>query len=272
LLTRDWRICRTPSLGCRVYRVWHLRTAADVDLFVSPSQFLLDQHLQAGLLARRTAVVRNGIPLPHDVVSPRNAVRQRKRFVLLARLTEEKGVRVVLQALARLPEALDFELVIAGRGPLEAEMRDAAARDRRVQFIGYVSGDAKHALLASAHCLLIPSLWYENAPVAVIEAAGYGLAVIGSRIGGLPELVRQGRTGVLFEPGDAACLASAIQGFVSEDLKLPDLAGASKALAAEHTVERMADAYLDHYASLLARRDALPDRNLQQNAEIERAA
>src|SRR5580700_6829083 len=187
LLTRDWQICRQPSLGCRLYRTWHLRTAANVDLFVSPSEFLLQQHLQAGLPARRTAVVRNGIPLPPATARTRRRHNdQRPRFVLMKRLTIEKGVHVVLRAMAMLPASLDFELVIAGRGPLETEMREAAAKDARLRFIGYVTGDEKETLLASSHYLLIPSLWYENAPVAVIEAAGYGLAVIGSRIGGLP--------------------------------------------------------------------------------------
>jgi glycosyltransferase involved in cell wall biosynthesis len=272
LLTRDWRICDRPSLGCRVYRMWHLRTAVDVDLFVSPSQFLLDRHLQAGLPTRRSSVVRNGIPLPRNLLAARDAARRRMRFVLLTRLTAEKGVRVVLRAFALLPDSLDFELVIAGRGPLEAEVWDAAAKDKRLRFVGYVTGEAKHALLASAHCLLIPSLWYENAPVAVIEAAGYGLAVIGSRIGGLPELVHHGRTGVLFEPGDAAGLATAMRGFLSGELVLPDLAAETKALAAAHTVERMADAYLGHYAFLLAARDALSDRDVRRTAEMEHAA
>jgi glycosyltransferase involved in cell wall biosynthesis len=272
LLTRDWQICRQPSLGCRVYRAWHLRTATDVDLFVSPSQFLLDRHLQAGLPAQRTAVVRNGIPLPQKLRAGCDAVRQRTRFVLLTRLTAEKGVRVVLQALALLPDTLDFELVVAGHGPLEAEMQDAAARDSRLRFIGFVTGEEKDALLASAHCLLLPSLWYENAPVAVIEAAAYGHAVIGSRIGGVPELVRDGRTGVLFEPGDAAGLAAAMRGFLSGDIRFPDLAADTRALASEHTVERMADAYLDHYVSVLEAQGKLPGRDAQHDAEVGRAA
>ena len=69
-------------------------------------------------------------------------------------------------------------------------MQEAAANDARLRFIGYVTGAEKDTLLASSHYLLIPSVRDENAPVAVIEAAGYGLAVIGSRIGGLPELIR----------------------------------------------------------------------------------
>ena len=79
---------------------------------------------------------------------------------------------------------------------------------------GYVTGEAKQALLKQADYLLVPSLWYENAPVAVIEAAAHGVAVIASRIGGLPEFVREGRTGLLFEPGDAAGLAAIMHGLL----------------------------------------------------------
>ena len=194
LLTRDWQICSRPGVFCRTYRAWHMGTTEDVDLFVSPSQFLLDRHQETRLPATGTAVIRNGIPLP--AVMPRARSAQRLRLLLLCRLTVEKGVRVVLDAMARLPRELDVELVVAGRGPLELVVQQAAAANPRITFHGFVSGDAKHALLSDADYLLIPSLWYENAPVAVIEAAAYGLGVIGSRIGGIPELIQEGRTGL----------------------------------------------------------------------------
>ncbi len=254
LLDRHWHICTKPQLGCRLYRAWHLHTARWVDLFVSPSQFLADEHARAGLSASRTAVVRNGIPVPATAARIR---KQRQpgpplRLLLLCRLTVEKGVRVVLEAMRRLPPDLEVALTVAGRGPLEDEVRRAAAADPRIGFAGYVSGAAKEALLATAHHLLIPSLWYENAPVAVVEAAAYGLGVIGSRIGGIPELVREGRTGLLFAPGDAAGLMEAIGGLAAERLLLTDLATETSALAEAHTVERMTDAYLDHYTRLCA--------------------
>jgi glycosyltransferase involved in cell wall biosynthesis len=254
LLTKDWRICRRPGVACQFYRTWHLRTARYVDLFVSPSRFLLDQHQRAGLAPRQTAVVRNGIPLPAEISNRRPA--RHRNFLLLTRLTVEKGIRVVLQAVAALPRTLDFELVIAGRGPLEADVRQAAAHDPRIRFVGYVTGEAKATLLSAAHCLLIPSLWYENAPVAVIEAAAYGLAVIASRIGGLPELVHDGHTGLLFEPGDASGLAAIMRRLLSGNSALPDLAAASRELAQQHSVARMVDAYLDCYRTLGA-----PDRS-----------
>ncbi len=250
LMTRDWRICRRLSPGCRLYRAWHLHTARDVDLFVSPSQFLLGHHLACGLAAPQAAVVRNGIPLPRGIA--RRTRSGPPRFLFLTRLTQEKGVRVVLEAVASLLKTLDFELVVAGRGPLEDEIRQAAAADSRVRYFGYVTGEVKEALLTDAQYLLLPSLWYENAPVAVIEAAAYGLGVIGSRISGVPELVRDGQTGVLFEPGDVAGLARIIRELVSGERRLQGLVAASQALVEEHSVERMVDAYLDHYQRLLA--------------------
>jgi glycosyltransferase involved in cell wall biosynthesis len=249
LLTRDWRICTRPSVFCRAFRSWHLGTTEHVDLFVSPSQFLLDRHQEAGLSVSATAVVRNGIPLPLAVEAPRRTGRL--RFVLLCRLTVEKGVRVVLDAMARLPRELDMELVIAGRGPLESQVQQAAEADPRITFLGFVAGEVKHALLSDVNYLLIPSLWYENAPVAVIEAAAYRLGLIGSRIGGIPELVREGSSGLLFEPGDGVALANIMQRLASGDAGLENFDATARHIAERHTVTGMVDAYLDHYAELL---------------------
>jgi glycosyltransferase involved in cell wall biosynthesis len=250
LLTRNWRICTQPRLPCRAYRAWHLHTTADVDLFVSPSQFLLDKHREAGLAVRQTAVVRNGIPTPSPSASCKAASGKGSRFLLLCRLTEEKGVRVVLDAVRRLPPDLRFELTIAGRGPLEPVVREASAADPRVRFVGFVQGDEKHALLSNADHLLIPSVWYENAPVTVVEAAAYGIGVIGSRIGGIPELVSEGSTGLLFEPGDAAGLAAIMHRLATGEFALQGLRQAAQEVARRHAIGPMIDAYLQHYQSL----------------------
>jgi glycosyltransferase involved in cell wall biosynthesis len=250
LLTRHWRLCTQPALPCRAYRAWHLHTTTDVDLFVSPSQFLLDKHREAGMAVRQTAVVRNGIPTPSPPTSLETASGAGCRFLLLCRLTEEKGVRVVLDAVRRLPPGLRFELTIAGRGPLEAVVREAAAAEPRIRFAGFVQGDEKHALLSNADHLLIPSLWYENAPVAVVEAAAYGIGVIGSRIGGIPELVIEGSTGLLFQPGDAAALAAIMHRLATGEVALQGLQEAAREVAQRHAVGPMIEAYLQHYQSL----------------------
>ena len=225
----------------------------------------------AGIAVRRTAVIRNGVPMPHGTESIqrlRTPGAERKRFLLLTRLTIEKGVRVVIRAVAMLPQHVRLRAGDCGARSARYRGTPGSSNDPRIRFVGYVTGEAKEALLASAHYLLVPSLWYENAPVAVIEAAAYGLGVIASRIGGLPELIREGRTGLLFEPGDAAGLAATMQGLLDGRLALRDLARESRALADEHAVERMVDAYIAEYASLLASRQYLE----QSPGEVNRAA
>jgi glycosyltransferase involved in cell wall biosynthesis len=250
LLTRDWKICTRPTLPCRAYRAWHLHTTNDVNLFVSPSQFLLDKHRESGLAVGQTAVVRNGIPHPSRLPERASAADATTRFLLLCRLTEEKGVRVVLDAVRQLPSDLPFQLTIGGRGPLESVAREAAAADPRIHFVGFVQGDEKNALLSNADHLLIPSLWYENAPVAVVEAAAYGIGVIGSRIGGIPELVQEGSTGFLFEPGDAVGLAAIMRRLTTGEATLPGLPEATRELAERHAIGPMIDAYLQQYHAL----------------------
>ncbi len=248
LLTPSWRLCTSPTAACRLYRRWHLHTARDVDLFASPSQFLLDLHRRAGLPAHATAVVHNGIPLPVPPVRP--AREGAMEFLLLARLTVEKGVRVVLEAMRHLPPDAPVRLSIAGRGALEAEVRAAAAADPRIRFLGFVQDETKAAALAAADYLLLPSLWYENAPVVVLEAAAHGLGLIASDIGGIPEFCRDGETGFLVPPGDAAALAARMVAAAGDRGFLRRLPQHAEGLLGGFTVRAMAERYLEHYRAL----------------------
>ena len=252
MLTGDWKLCVRPSAKCRLYRNWHLATTRYVDLFTSPSRFLLDKHLEAGLAAKRYGVVANGIPQPEDIGLVRN-MRQpqsRHRFLMLSRLTVEKGVDVVIEAVARLPSDSPVQVVVAGKGPLEDRVRDAAANDPRITYLRYISGQDKLQALTNAGWLMIPSLWYENAPVAIVEAAAYGLGVIGSDIGAIPEFVEHNRTGQLFPAGNADALAQMMNHLAQSPAALPGLADRSRELADRYTVARMADQYEAHYHDL----------------------
>ena len=148
---------------------------------------------------------------------------------------------------------LPVEVAIAGVGPLEGDVRAAAARDSRIVFLGYVAGAAKTDALARAGFLLLPSLWHENAPVTIIEAAAYGLGVVASDIGGIPEFVEDDATGALVQPGDPAALAAAMTRAATDRNFLPNLASRSLTLARHFSTARMADEYEDRYARLIAR-------------------
>ena len=250
MLTRNLKTCTQPQLACRLFRAWHLHTARDVDVFCSPSQFLIDKHIESGLAAKRTAVVRNGIPLP----APEPKVRlpgARRRFLFAARLTLEKGCQVLLDAMKLMPPEWDFELNVAGTGAFEEAFRAAAAQDSRIRLLGYIKGDAKTQAFRNADCLLLPSVWYENAPVVIIEAAAYGIGVIGSNMGAIPELIFNEKTGLLFESGNPAALCAAMQHIIKDDTLLDRFAVNAKPVAANSGVGQMADDYIIQYKQLL---------------------
>jgi glycosyltransferase involved in cell wall biosynthesis len=250
MLDRSLKLCTKPKLSCRVFRKWHLHTACDVDIFCSPSQFLLNQHTQAGLRAGRTAVVRNGIPLPAIPPKTKSANTPR-RFLFAARLTTEKGCQVVLGAMKLLPPELPFTLDVAGKGVFEKAFQDAAAKDPRIRMLGYIQGAAKTEAFRAADCMLLPSLWYENAPVVIVEAAAYGIGVIGSRIGAIPEFIADEKTGLLFEAGNPASLAASMTRVIQDQGLLDRFAANAPAQIEGSSVNQMVKNYLEQYALVI---------------------
>lgn len=250
MLSKSQKICNNPSVGCKMYRGWHLSTTKYVDVFCSPSNFLIEKHKKEGLHAKRTAVVNNGIPLP----APEPKVRAADapvRFLFPARHTIEKGCLVLLEAVKKLLPDLNFELLVAGKGPLEDKFHEAAAADSRIKMLGYISGDTKTATFRQADCILVPSLWYENAPVVIVEAAAYGMGVIGSNIGALPEFIKHEKTGLLFEPGNATDMAAAMERVIREKDLLPKFAQEAQTLVKVSSVEAMVNSYLEQYRSVI---------------------
>ncbi len=249
LLTKSLKICTNPQIGCKIYRGWHIRTTKDVDLFCSPSQFLINKHIEAGLAAKATAVVRNGIVLPAPVEKNRDKNSPCK-FIFAARLTVEKGCEVLLEALKLLPEDLSFEFSIAGKGDYADKFIELAKKDSRIRYLGYISGEEKDRIFKNSDWLLIPSLWYENAPVVIVEAAAYKMGVIGSNIGAIPEFVQHEKTGLLFEAGNAKSLADAIIRAVHDKKILDNLEQHTKQLMANSSADNMVDSYLERYEQL----------------------
>lgn len=251
MLTKSLKVCDNPQAPCRLYRSWHRQTTRDINLFCSPSQFLIEKHQAAGLKASRTAVVRNGIPLPSVVPKQRDKQAPR-RFLFAARMTREKGCQVVIDAMKRMPKELNFELMVAGKGAYEEAFREAASADSRMKLLGYIQGEEKTNAFRQADCLLLPSLWYENAPVVIIESAAYGIGVIASRMGAIPEFIRDGKNGLLFEPGNAQALADAMQRVIREEGLVAQFAENGGDVLASASVDTMVDSYLEQYRQLRA--------------------
>ena len=174
-----------------------------VTRFVVPSRFFLAKFAEWGIDTRRFVHIPNSIDvdgLPMHRASGRTVA-------YLGRLVPEKGVATLIKAaaLAQVP------LRIIGTGSEEAALRELAARTGgEIEFTGYLTGPALRMALASTRAVVVPSEWYENAPISVMEAAAMGLPVVGANIGGIPELIRPQETGFVFESGNVDALAGAL--------------------------------------------------------------
>jgi glycosyltransferase involved in cell wall biosynthesis len=119
---------------------------------------------------------------------------------------------------------------IVGDGPLRVDVERACARPgSRLVYLGQMSRSQVMEQMENAVVLLVPSLWYEGFPMAIVEALSFGLPIIASRIGGLPEMVLDGHSGLLFEPGDPSALLRALCAFVSDTSRIEVMRQASRA-------------------------------------------
>ena len=175
----------------------------NVDRIVTPSRFYRDKFLQYGWKAGQLAYIPNFVRV--EEFTPQ--FDPGDYFVYIGRLSYEKGIATLVEAAARA----GAELVVVGDGPLREALSHAAAERRApIRFTGYQSGEALRGWLRNARALVLPSEWYENAPISVLEAYASGKPVIGARIGGIPELISEGETGWLFDSGSVDGLASAL--------------------------------------------------------------
>ena len=200
---------------------------ANVSRFVVPSRFVLDKLVQWGWARDRFVYIPNFV----DVERFQADRPIGKRFVYCGRLQSLKGVETLVRAaaLARQP------VTIVGGGPEETRLRTLSADLRAdVEFLGHLPKEALTGVVESSRAIVVPSEVNENAPLAVLEGYAAGRPVIGARIGGVPELVREDETGLLFPSGRVEALAAALDRFAA----LPDARLMQMGAAGRHWVEQ----------------------------------
>jgi glycosyltransferase involved in cell wall biosynthesis len=213
-----------------------------VDRFLAPSRFMRDSALHR-FRSEQVILLYNGVDTDEIEVSTRD-----EGYVLyLGRLSKEKGVETLLRAHG---DAGSWDLVIAGTGPLA---RDLQMQYRSARFVGQLSGEALKTTIAGASAIVVPSECYENCPMSVLEAMAYGKPVVASRIGGIPELVVDGETGVLFEPGDADELRTHLSRLMSNAPLRVRMGAAGRTRAErEFPIEKHNAGLIDIYRSLVS--------------------
>lgn len=216
-----------------------------VDRFVVPSRFNLEKFVEWGWPRERFTYVPNFV----DAARLRPEGKPGKAFVFFGRLSPEKGLTTFVRALS----LSGIKGWIVGTGPEEDKLRSLAEETGAdVEFLGYRSGEALFDVIRAGRVVVLPSEWYENAPMSVLEAYALERPVIGADIGGIPELIRVGETGVVFPSGDAEALAARLREFAAksdDDILAMGRTGRSW-VTAQFTAERYRERLLDLYRSM----------------------
>lgn len=204
-----------------------LRLFDQVDLFISPSQFLKNKVMEMGFQNE----IRH---LPNYVTIEQFTPAYGKcdgTILYFGRLSQEKGVHLLIEA----GKILRTPIEIAGTGPRENVLRKyvkQAGLDN-IRFLGFLQGKKLWQTVARAAVVVLPSCWYENNPLTVLEAFAMGKPVVGARIGGIPELVLDGETGFTFIPGNSADLAAKIEFLLKDEALCKRIGRSARTLVEE---------------------------------------
>jgi len=226
---------------------------ADLTLFVCQHDRRLAEATSILPRGRRPRVIPNGVDLaglPHASGSADG-----RALGFLGRLVGVKNPLLLLDVLAAL-RAEPYRLVVIGDGPLLDEMRKRAAAlalSDRVEFVGSLPRAQALERLRSVDVLLMPSLW-EGMPLAALEAMAMGVPVVANAVGGLPEIIDDGRSGVLIEGGDPGRYAAAVRRLNADPARRAGIVARAREVVAERFAWAAAqEAYLDLYRAALAR-------------------
>lgn len=188
------------AIEAKLYSI--LKTYKKVDLYVCPSKFLENKLLSASDIYKdKTFTIHNFIekkPIPEKSAAT-------KPYVAFAsRLSKEKGVDLLAEAAKLLP---DYSFVVAGNGPDDECLKNIP----NVEMKGFLTGDELVSLIVNAKLMILPSVWYENCPLNILETHSFGVPVITMNSGGMAELVDDGKTGVLVDEPTSQAIAEAVK-------------------------------------------------------------
>ncbi len=187
------------AVGMAEARFWNWKgTYKYIDTIICCSAFMKTKLDSNPVFRDKTVVMHNFI---EDI--PWEAPQKQDYVLYFGRFSQEKGVATLLEVCKQLPQ---IPFVFAGSG----DLNDQVSATENVRNMGFQTGKALADLIRGARFTVYPSEWYENCPFSVMESQQHGTPVIGANMGGIPELIREGETGLLFEAGNAQALKNAI--------------------------------------------------------------
>lgn len=188
----------------------------NINTFIVPSRFAKEKMIEFGIDADKLVFLPNMV----DTKKFRPNYGHSNYILYYGRLAREKGIHTLIDAFRKIPKS---QLYIVGTGELEEELKRLVEEEGmdNVKMLGYKTGEALQSLIREAQFVVIPSEWYEMFGLTIVESFACGKPVIGTNIGGIPELINE-ETGLLFQPGNVEELAEKIVYFLSHPSVVED--------------------------------------------------
>ncbi len=232
----------------------------NVDLFIAPSRFMKEVCVKFGLDEKRIVVLNNFLSddwfknqAPPDFVNTKNS----DYLFYYGRLTAEKGVTMLIDAFAQSKNN-DLKLVIAGTGPLEAQLKQKIhelALGDKISMIGFSKDQELQNIIKNAKAVLMTPLWSENMPYTLLESMALGKIVVSARVGGMPEMIQEGENGFLFQAGNTQELSQKIADLQKlSDEQLKQMSNNSFLLAKKLHKKQHYLEIMKHYTNILAKK------------------
>jgi glycosyltransferase involved in cell wall biosynthesis len=221
-----------------------------IDAFVVPSLFLKRKMVEYGFNPSKF------ICIPHFIFFDQDITKHefRNYIVYFGRLVEEKGLFTLLMAIKQTPEV---KLLLIGDGTYKEALKKIAAQEKikNIEFLGYLQKENIKEAVRDALGVIVPSIWYDASPLVIYESFAMGKAVVGSAIGGIPELIDDGVNGLLFKAGDVDNLAEKIKYLFQYKDKISQMGeNARKKAASEYSPDVHYEKILDLYQNLIRRK------------------
>ena len=230
----------------------------NVDLFIVPSKFVKNKLVEFGMDDDKIEYKY----IPNFLAGHKeNAIYSKDNgssdsILYFGRLSAEKGISALIEAMGIIES--EIGLVIAGSGPEEEKLKRLADKlnlGERIDFVGHKNKENLEKLILESRFVVVPSLWFENAPYSILESFARSKAVIASQIGGIPELVREGETGLVFEAGNKGELAEKIDLLVRDPEKTAKMGERGREdIENKFSKEKYADRFFEIVNNLLKKR------------------
>lgn len=259
LLTKKSNICTYPHLACKIYRLYIKSLSKYVNFVTAASKFTLDLILKNGYFPNASSqYIYNSIEFDQEKL--KNIINtkldkdsQEVKFIFIGNLVKPRGIEFMINAFKKIGNE-NIKLIICGSGELENYVTEQAIDDDRIIFKGRVVGKQKEELINSCDVLIIPSMFQEPFGRVIIEAYKYGLPVIGTNLGGIPEIVKNYETGIIVNHVDENELVNAIKYF-TERKNIKDMLKNIEETITRFGTETQIDLFLNIYKSKYSESD-----------------